>query len=151
MKTPRINIFNRKSHFHYEVISTLTAGIVLVGSEVKSIILNGASISEAYCYISNSEVFIKGMTVPIYEFANTNNHIPNRERKLLLNRQEINKIEKELKVRGITLIPLRLFQNEKGKIKLEIGVCRGKKDYQKKQSLKEKDLDRETKRELNNE
>lgn len=141
-----IEIKNKRAKFDYEWLDTYTAGLQLVGTEVKSIRLGKASIAEAYCYVNEGEVFIKNMNITEWSHGNIYNHDPIRERKLLLSKREIDKIEKALKDQGITLIPLKLFISEKGWVKLNIAIARGKKNYDKRQSLKEKDAKRDIQR-----
>ena len=135
----KISIKNKKAYFDYEITDKYVAGIQLLGTEVKSIREGKASIKEAYCYVNNNEIFVKSMSISEYSNGGFVNHEPYRERKLLLNKKEISKISKALKDKGITLIPLLLFLSEKGLIKLEIGLGKGKKLYDKRESLKQKD------------
>jgi SsrA-binding protein len=144
----KISIKNKKAYFEYEILDKYVCGIQLLGTEVKSIRGSKASIKEAYCYINKGEVFIKGMNVTEYSHGGYVNHEPLRIRKLLLNRQEINKIEKKLKDNGITLVPLHLFMNKTGFVKLEIGLAKGKKLFDKRESLKSKDVKRDIDRAL---
>ena len=139
----KISIKNKKAYFDYEILDTYTAGIMLLGTEIKSIRESKASIKEAYCYVGESGVFIKNMHITEYSNGGYVNHEPYRLRKLLLNKREIEKIEKKLKDVGITLIPLLLFINDKGLAKLEIGIAKGKKLYDKRESLKAKDSKRD--------
>lgn len=143
MTMKAVNIKNKKATFQYEIIEEFIAGLVLKGTEIKSIRQAKASIGEAYCYIDNNELFVKNMYIAPYEQASFTNHEPRAVRKLLLNKRELNKIIKELKVKGITIIALRLFINEKGYAKMKIAVARGKKLYDKRESLKEKDSKRQ--------
>ena len=138
-----IEIKNKKAKFEYDLLYTFTAGLQLLGTEVKSIRQGKASIMEAYCYLKDKELFIKNMNIAEWSHGNIFNHNPIRERKLLLGKKEIDKIEKATKDQGITVIPIKLFINEKGWIKLNIAVARGKKNYDKRQSLKEKDIRRD--------
>lgn len=140
-------IHNKKAFFDYIIEERLIAGIQLMGTEVKSIKESKASIAEAYCHISDGEIFIKGMHISEYKEIKHTNHQPIRDRKLLLNKREINKLSKAIKEKGLTLIPLSILLTESGFIKIEIGVCKGKKSYDKRESLKEKDLKREEQRE----
>lgn len=140
MSVPVIN--NKKARFEYEILDTYTAGMVLQGSEIKSIRKGKASIKEAYCYFENNELFIRNMHISPYEEASYTNHEPLRERKLLLNDQELKKIEKKLRDVGITIIPLKVFVSAKGWAKMEIAIARGKKLYDKREDLKKKDTDR---------
>ena len=137
-----INIKNKKASFEYQFIDKYIAGIALLGSEIKSIRNNEANISDAYCIIKKHEVFLINLHISEYKNASLNNHNPKRERKLLLNKQEINKIEKKTKEKGNTIIPIRLFINNKGKAKVEISVAKGKKIYDKREDIKERDMKR---------
>ena len=143
----KVSIKNRKASFEYEFIQKYTAGIILVGTEIKSIRANKASISDAYCVIIDSEVIIKNLHISEYKYASFSNHEPKRERKLLLNKQEINKIKSRVQEKGFALVPIRLFINVKGIAKLEIAVAKGKKIYDKRESIKEKDIKRNIERE----
>ena len=143
----KVSIKNRKASFEYEFIQKYTAGIILVGTEIKSIRANKASISDAYCVIIDSEVIIKNLHISEYKYASFINHEPKRERKLLLNKQEINKIKNRVQEKGFALVPTRLFINDKGIAKLEIAVAKGKKIYDKRESIKEKDIKRNIERE----
>ena len=134
-----INIKNRRATFDYEINETFTAGIVLTGTEIKSLREGKASLSDSYCLIENSEVWVKGMMVAEYFYGSYNNHSSRRDRKLLLNRKEIAKLMKLSEEPGYTIIPLRLFINEKGLAKLVIGVGRGKKQFDKRQAIKERE------------
>ena len=144
----KINIKNRKAQFEYQLIDRYIAGIMLLGTEIKSIRNNKANISDAHCIFIENELFVKNLHIAEYNSAGYSNHIPKRDRKLLLNRQEINKLWTKVKERGNTVIPLRLFINEKGKAKLEIALAKGKKIYDKRESLKQKDLKREINRNI---
>ncbi|MBL7778521.1 MAG: SsrA-binding protein SmpB [Chitinophagales bacterium] len=139
----KINVRHKRAEFDYEIVERFDAGIMLTGSEIKSIRNGGGSINESYCLIRDGEVFIKGMTIPEYSHGTYANHDPTRLRKLLLNKRELNRIEAKIRERGFTLIPIRLFMNERGFAKLEIALGRGKKHYDKRQSLKQKDTKRE--------
>ena len=141
-----INIKNRKASFEFQIISTFTAGISLVGTEIKSIRNNKASISDAYCIFVDQELFVRNLHIAEYTNAGHTNHEPKRDRKLLLNRQELNKILTKVKEKGNAIIPLRLFINEKGKAKLEISLAKGKKIYDKRESIKEKEQKRDIER-----
>ncbi|PKA84607.1 SsrA-binding protein [Ulvibacter sp. MAR_2010_11] len=140
-----VKIKNRKAKFEYEFLDTYTAGIVLAGTEIKAIREGKASIAESFCEFNNhGELFVINMTVQEYSHATHFNHDPKSERKLLLNRSELKKLEKEVKNSGLTIIPLLLFTNEKGLAKLQIALARGKKQYDKRETMK----DRDTKRDL---
>jgi len=138
-----VEIKNKRAKFDYEWLDTYTAGLQLVGTEVKSIRMGKASIAEAYCYMTEGELFIKGMNVTEWSHGNIFNHDPIRERKLLLSKRELDKIDKALKDQGTTVVPTKLFISEKGWIKLNIAVAKGKKNYDKRQTLKEKDAKRD--------
>jgi len=138
-----VSIVNKKAKFEYEFLQTETCGIQLVGSEVKSIRNGKASISEGYCYFNNGELFVKGMNISDYGFGSS--HDTTRDRKLLLKRKELNNLENQL-TNGLTIIPYRLFLNDKGLIKMEIALARGKKLYDKRETIKNRDIDRDMKR-----
>jgi SsrA-binding protein len=140
-----INIINKRAKFEYEFIQTEIAGIQLVGSEVKSIRGGKASISEGYCYFNNGELFVKGMNISDYGYGSSHN--TTRDRKLLLKRKELNNLENQL-TNGLTIIPYRLFLNDKGLIKMEIVLAKGKKLYDKRETIKKRDVDRDMKRNL---
>lgn len=146
----QINIQNKKARFEYQILETYVAGIQLSGTEIKSIRNGKASIMEAYCTIANGEAWIRNMHIAAYEQGSYNNHLPRAERKLLLNKKEILKIEKFLKDKGNTLIPIKMFLSDKGWAKLEIGLAKGKKIHDKRQDLKEKSDKREMDRALKN-
>ena len=134
-----INIKNRRAYFDYEIILKFVAGIQLFGTEIKSVRDNKASLSDTYCIFLNHELWVKQMHISEYQFGSYNNHVAKRDRKLLLQRREIRKIERATKETGKTIIPLELFINEKGLAKMEIAVCQGKHTYDKRQSLREAD------------
>ena len=139
-----VSIINKKAKFEYEFFQTETCGIQLVGSEVKSIRGGKASISEGYCYFNNGELFVKGMNISDYGYGSSHN--TTRDRKLLLKRKELN-LENQL-TNGLTIIPYRLFLNDKGLIKMEIVLAKGKKLHDKRDSIKSRDIDRDMKRDL---
>lgn len=139
MNTSHINIKNRRATFDYEITDRYTAGLVLTGTEIKSIRAGKASLADTYCVIDRGEVWVKGMYVAEYFYGSYNNHIARRDRKLLLSRKEIAKLEKESSDPGYTVIPLKLFISDRGYAKLEIGVARGKKQFDKRQSIKERE------------
>ena len=144
----RINIKNKKARFEFEFIETYTTGIVLTGTEIKSIRASKASIAESYGVMVNSEIIIRNMYVQEYENGTHYNHETRRDRKLLLNRTELNKIERKIKSKGLTLVPVSLFINNKGLAKLEIALAKGKKIHDKREDLKQKDAKREIERRL---
>ncbi len=138
---------NRKKLFDFEIISEYICGIVLVGTEVKNVKNNKISINEAFCYISEDELFIKGMFIEQHkETSNKLNHNPTRDRKLLMKKKEIIKLHESITQKGLTIVPLELFLTDTGFIKVKIGLARGKKVHDKRESLKLKDLDRDLKR-----
>ena len=135
----QINIKNKRAKFEYHLLDTFTAGIVLTGTEIKSIRAGKASIIEGYCFIKNGELFIKNMYIAEYLQGTYNNHDPKRDRKLLLNRSELDKLTKKKKDVGLTIIPLKIFINKNGYAKLNIALAKGKKLHDKRQDLKAKD------------
>jgi len=145
-----MEIKNKKASFNYELLKNFEAGIVLKGSEVKSIKAGNTSINESFIFIKNNEIFIKQMFIKKYKFSNSFEKISEtRERKLLLNKNEIKKIKKELELKGISLIPLKVYTNKLGKIKIEISLAKGKSLFDKRKSLKEKDIKLNIERSLN--
>ena len=139
MKFKEVNIKNRRATFDYAISDTFTAGLVLTGTEIKSIRQGKASLVDTFCYVNNGEVWVKNMYIAEYFYGTYNNHTERRDRKLLLNRKEIEKLGKNGKEAGFSIIPLRLFLNDRGDAKLVIGIARGKKEYDKRQSLRERD------------
>lgn len=139
MKFKEINIKNKRATFDYAITDTFTAGIVLTGTEIKSIRMGKASLVDTFCYVNNGEVWVKNMNIAEYFYGTYNNHDSRRDRKLLLNRKEIRQIEKATREAGYTVVPLRLFINDRGLAKLVIGIGRGKKEYDKRQSIKERE------------
>lgn len=139
MKQAVINIKNKRATFDYELVETFTAGIVLTGTEIKSIRQGKASLVDTYCFFERGEMWVRNMHVAEYFYGTYNNHNARRDRKLLLNKNELRKITRLTKETGFTIIPIRLFINEKGLAKLVIAVAKGKKQYDKRQSLKEKE------------
>ncbi len=138
-----VNIKNRRASFDYEFIEEYTAGIVLTGTEIKSIRAGKAGLADAYCYFHRGELWIKGMYVAEYKLGTYYNHAERRERKLLLQKKELSKLERKTKESGLTIVPLRVFLNDKGFAKVRIALARGKKQYDKRESLKAKDAKRE--------
>ncbi|NDV66752.1 SsrA-binding protein [Bacteroides sp. 224] len=139
MKQPAINIKNKRASFDYEFVETFTAGIVLTGTEIKSIRLGKASLVDTYCFFSKGELWVKNMHITEYFYGSYNNHTVRRDRKLLLSKKELKKLERGIKETGFTIIPSRMFINEKGLAKVVIALAKGKKQYDKRESLKEKD------------
>lgn len=141
-----INIKNRKASYEYEFIDTYEAGLVLKGTEIKSIREGKVTLQDGYCFFKNGELFSKGINIAPYEQGSFYNHDPLRDRKLLLHKQELEKLEKKSLDKGLTIIPVRLFINAKGFAKLFIALARGKKLHDKRDNLKEKDMKREIQR-----
>ena len=143
MKTQDINIKNKKASFDYLFIETYTAGIVLTGTEIKSIRQGKASLVDTYCIFINGELWVKNMHIAEYFYGSYNNHSARRDRKLLLNKKELRTLQDAEKNPGFTIVPVRLKKKKKGLAKLVIALARGKKEYDKRQSLREKDDKRE--------
>ncbi|HEX6192008.1 MAG TPA: SsrA-binding protein SmpB [Chitinophagaceae bacterium] len=143
-----MEIKNRAAYYEYFIDAKYEAGLVLLGTEVKSLRAGRASFNDSYCLLHKGEIWLKSLHIAEYSHGTVNNHDPLRDRKLLLQKREINKIATKLKEKGFTLIPLRIFTNDKNLVKLEIGLGRGKKLYDKRESIKEKDVEREMKRYL---
>jgi len=134
-----INIKNRKATFDYEILETFTAGIVLTGTEIKSLRQGKAGLTDTYCIVENHELWVKNMYIAEYSYGSYNNHTTHRDRKLLLTRKEINKIAKAAEQPGYSVVPLRIFINERGLAKMVIAIARGKKLYDKRQTIKERE------------
>ena len=145
-----VNIKNRRATFDYEVLERYTAGIQLFGTEIKSIRESKASLVDTYCQFVGNELWVKQMHIAEYRFGSYANHEAKRDRKLLLNRKELNKLAKQVKDTGKTIIPLRLFINENGFAKMEIALCQGKHTYDKRQALRAADDKRELQRTVRN-
>ncbi len=141
-----VNIKNKRASFDYEFIERAVVGIVLTGTEIKSIRHGKASIAESYCTIENGQLWILNMDVSIYVQGSYNNHEPKRKRKLLMSKKDILKWDAKLKTRGLTIVPIKLFLSEKGWAKLDIALAKGKQTFDKRNSIKEKDLKMEMKR-----
>ncbi|MBO7281529.1 MAG: SsrA-binding protein SmpB [Bacteroidaceae bacterium] len=138
-----VNIKNKRATFDYLITDTYTAGIVLTGTEIKSIRLQRASLVDTYCTFIADELWVKNMHVAEYFYGSYNNHVARRDRKLLLEKKELRKLQQTVKNPGFTIVPIRLFINERGLAKLVIGLARGKHEYDKRQSIKERDDKRE--------
>ncbi|MCQ2348459.1 MAG: SsrA-binding protein [Paludibacteraceae bacterium] len=138
-----VNIKNRRANFDYEILDRYQAGIVLYGTEIKSIREGHASLVDTYCMFVNNELWVKQMNIAGYRFGSYANHEAKRDRKLLLQKKELRKLHRQVQDSGKTIIPLRLYINEKGLAKMEIGLCVGKHAYDKRASIKERDLERE--------
>jgi len=141
-----INIRNRQASFEFELLDKYIAGLVLMGTEIKSIREGKVNLQDGYCYFNNSELFVKGINITPYAQGTHYNHEAQRERKLMLKRVELKKLERKVEEKGLTLIPVRLFINDRGFAKLEIALARGKKMHDKRDSIKEKDIKRELNR-----
>lgn len=142
-KQAPINIKNKRASFDYEFIDTYTAGIVLTGTEIKSIRQGKASLVDTFCYFNRGELWVKNMYIALYSFGSYNNHTERRERKLLLNRKELRSLMDATKAPGSTIVPTRMFINEKGLAKVAIALAKGKKEYDKRNSIKEREDRRE--------
>jgi SsrA-binding protein len=140
-----MKIVNKKAYYNYQVIEDFTAGLMLVGSEVKSIRENNFNFGDSFIVFKDGELYVKNMSISKYREATFQNHEEMRDRKILLTKKEISKISKLTDVRGITMIPLEIF-TIRGRFKLKVGVCKGKKDYDKRHSIKKKDIERELRR-----
>ena len=141
-KSP-VQIRNKKASFEYFFVDTYTAGIVLTGTEIKSIRLGKASLVDTFCYINNGEIWVKGMNVSPYFYGSYSNHEAKRDRKLLLTKREIHKLQEATKAVGFTIVPTLVFIDDKGRAKMDIALARGKKEFDKRQTLKEKEDRRE--------
>lgn len=141
--TATVEIKNKKASFEYEFLERYTAGIKLTGTEIKSIRAGKANLVDAYCYFEKGELYVKGLHIAEYEWGNLNNHDPRRVRKLLLTRKELNKLFRRSQEKGLTIIAYRLWINDRGWAKLDIALARGKKQYDKREDIKKKDLQRE--------
>lgn len=144
-KSP-VQIRNKKASFEYFFIDIYTAGIVLTGTEIKSIRMGKASLVDCYCYIHNGEMWVRGMNISPYFYGSYNNHEAKRDRKLLLNKREIRRLAEDTKQPGFTIVPILVFIDGKGRAKVDIALARGKKEYDKRQSLKAKEDRREMER-----
>ena len=148
MATSNPEIRNRSAYHEFFIDAKYEAGMMLLGTEVKSIRNGKASFNDSYCVINKGEIWIKSLHIAEYSHGNINNHEAMRDRKLLLKKKEINKIESKLKEKGYTLIPLRIYFNEKALVKIEIGLAKGKKLHDKRDTIRQKDAEREMKRQL---
>lgn len=143
MATNKVNIRNKRAFFDYEIIDKFVAGIQLTGTEIKSIRNGRAGLVDSFCYFKQGELWVKGMNIAEYFYGTFNNHAPDRERKLLLTKKELLKLERKTKESGLTIVPLRMFLNERGYAKLEIALAQGKKKHDKRETIKERDTKRE--------
>jgi len=142
----KISIKNRRASFDYSFIETYTAGLVLLGTEIKAIRQGKAALVDSFCYFRKGELYVKNLNISEYTEGNLYNHEPQRERKLLLSKQELSKLEKKMKDQGLTIIPITLFTSDSGYAKLEIALAKGKKLFDKREDIKAKDIDRDLKR-----
>ena len=138
-----INIRNRRASFDYEFLEEYNAGIVLTGTEIKSIRADKASLVDSYCYFHRGELWVKGMNISEYKLGTYYNHQEKRERKLMLTKKELRKLERKVKESGLTIVPIRVFLTEKGYAKVRIALAKGKKEYDKRESLKQRDAKKE--------
>jgi len=143
-----ISILNKKASFEFSFLEKFVAGMVLTGTEIKSIRLGKANITDGFCVIQNGEIFVRNMEITPYDKGTHYNHEPKRDRKLLLKRTEIRKLENKLKDQGLTIVPLKLFISDDGWAKMEIALAKGKKLFDKRQDIKKRDTERETQRKL---
>ena len=141
-----IEIKNKRASFEYEFIERFTAGIVLTGTEIKSIRAGKAALADSYCYFVGSELYVKHMHIADYGWGSFNQHDPKRDRKLLLNRKELRKLQRNVKEKGLTMVATRLFIADNGYAKLNIALARGKREYDKRHTIKEKDIRRDIER-----
>jgi SsrA-binding protein len=146
VKQQAVNIKNNRARFDFEILDTYTAGIILTGTEIKAIREAKAHINEAFCQMRRGALYVVNMHISEYTFGTHYNHIPNQPRKLLLNKREVKQIDKKITEKGLTIVPIRLFLSERGLAKLEIAVAKGKKSFDKRNSLKDKDVKRELER-----
>jgi SsrA-binding protein len=142
-KGNNLNIKNRRASFEYALLMELTAGIQLTGTEIKSVRAGKANITDAYCAFVKDELFVRNMHIDEYEQGNIYNHIPKRDRKLLLQRSELSKLKGKMKDKGLTIVPLQMFLSDSGFAKLDIALAKGKKLYDKRESMKDKDVKRD--------
>ena len=142
----KVQVTNRRASFDYEFLETYTAGICLVGTEIKSIRAGKVSLQDAFCYFVDGELYVKGMNIALYHWGSWGQHEPARDRKLLLNRKELRHLAQAVKTKGLTIVAVKLFVSDNGYAKLVIALAKGKKEYDKRQSIKEKDLRREMER-----
>jgi len=141
--TSSINIKNKRAEHFFEVLDEFTAGIILTGTEIKSVRQGKVSIADAYCYFREGELWIKGMQIAEYEYGTFNNHDPKRERKLLLNRNELRKLDRKTREKGYTIVAVKLFLNEKGLAKIDIALAKGKAKHDRREDMKTKDAKRD--------
>ena len=141
-----LELSNRKAYYEYYIEDKYIAGLVLAGTEIKSLRAGKASFNDSYCIFDKGELYVKSLHISEYSFGTYSNHEPLQERKLLLNKRELKKLEGKIKEKGYSIIPLRIFLSEKGFFKMEIGLGKGKKNYDKRETIKERESDRDVKR-----
>ena len=146
----KINIRNKRATFDNEILEEYLAGVVLVGTEIKSLRLGKASMVDTYCYFDRGELWLRGLNIAEYGWGTCNNHTPKRDRKLLLNRKELDKLQRSLQDRGLTVVGLRIFLNDRGLAKVAVGLARGRKTYDKREYLKANDAKREMDKAMKN-
>jgi SsrA-binding protein len=139
----KINIRNKKAYHNYEILEKYIAGIQLQGTEIKSIRLGKVSLVDSYCLFENNELYVRGMQIADYAWGSYNKHLPGRDRKLLMTRHELKKLQRKTRESGLTITTLRIFISENGYAKLEIGLARGKREYDKRETIKRKDTQRQ--------
>ncbi len=150
MTMNKLSIKNKKAFFNYEIIEEVCCGMVLLGTEVKSVVAGKISFTDSYCSFLEGELWLKNFHISEYENASAETHETKRDRKLLLTKQQLNKFKKKFEEKGLTIVPVNIFINERGLIKMEIGLARGKKQFDKRNDIKAKDIDRDTKSRLKN-
>ncbi|MBN1182728.1 MAG: SsrA-binding protein SmpB [Bacteroidales bacterium] len=143
MSDNRINIKNKKAYFDYQIEEKYTAGLKLTGTEIKSIRMGKVSLADAYCVFENEELWVRGMNIAEYAYGTCNNHDPKNDRKLLLKKKELKKLNRKVKEKGYTIVALRIFLAESGYAKLEIALAKGKKEFDKREDIKQKDVKRD--------
>ncbi len=143
-------IKNKKANFNYDISDKYIAGMVLKGTEIKSLKESKVNFSNSYCLIIDDQIYLKGMNISEYLYGNINNHDPDRDRKLLLNKNEIKQIKKKVSEKKLSIVPIKLFINNRGYVKLEIGLGKGKKSYDKREDIKKRDIDRNLRERLKN-
>jgi len=142
----KVNVRNKQASFHYEFVETYIGGLVLRGTEIKSIRMGKVTLQDGYCFFSGEELYLKGAHVSPYGFASFKHHDPDRDKKVLLKKGELKKLERKMKEKNLTIVPVRLFINDRGYAKIEIALARGKKVFDKRDSIKEKDVKRDMER-----
>lgn len=138
-----IDLTNKKAYFKYEILENFCAGIVLIGAEVKSIRNSDISFTDSYCLFMGDELFLRNFHIAEYKNVSYNNHEPKRDRKLLLTKKELTKLKVKIKIGGLTIVPLKIFFNEKGLVKFNIGLAKGKKDFEKRNTILDRDMKRQ--------